>query len=127
MIPDTPDLAKLDALVTEAEAAFTRTPNALWSNRTYLAPKDAVRLRALISRIEELEAALEPFAKAWGRFNPDLAYTTAPHLFTRREDFRRALSTLSSNTVGGGSNGSSVADSALAVRAASPEAEGQLP
>lgn len=42
-------LAHLTALVTEAERAFAGQPKALWSDRTYLAPKDARVLRELIA------------------------------------------------------------------------------
>jgi hypothetical protein len=42
--------ALLDRLVTEAENAFQRAPKAMWSDRTYLAPKDAAKLKAMLSR-----------------------------------------------------------------------------
>lgn len=41
------DWARIEALVMEAENAFRRQPKALWSDRTYLAPRDAAVLRAL--------------------------------------------------------------------------------
>lgn len=46
-------LARLTALVTEAERAFAGQPKALWSDRTYLAPKDARVLRELIVELAE--------------------------------------------------------------------------
>lgn len=40
--------ARLEALVSEAERAFRNQPKALWSDRTYLAPKDAKMLREML-------------------------------------------------------------------------------
>lgn len=36
---------RVQALVEEAERSFRTAPKALWSDRTYLAPKDAKALR----------------------------------------------------------------------------------
>lgn len=50
------DIDGLMGLVVEAERAFQSKPKALWSDRTYLAPKDVPRLRALLARVGELDA-----------------------------------------------------------------------
>lgn len=44
-------VARLETLVTEAERAFAGQPKALWSDRTYLAPKDARVLRDLLTEV----------------------------------------------------------------------------
>ncbi len=45
--------------------------------------------------MEEIEEALRPFAEAWLKFDPSMAYTTAPYLFVQRSDFRKAQAILS--------------------------------
>lgn len=50
-------VARLEALVTEAETAFRRQPKALWSDRSYLAPKDARALRELLSELARYKLA----------------------------------------------------------------------
>lgn len=40
--------ALLERLIAEAESAFSHRPKALWSDRTYLAPKDAAKLKQLL-------------------------------------------------------------------------------
>lgn len=42
-------LDRLEALVAGAERAFAGQPKDLWSDRTYLAPKDARALRELLT------------------------------------------------------------------------------
>lgn len=45
-------IAHLESVTAEAERAFANRPKALWSDRTYLAPKTAKALRAVLSEID---------------------------------------------------------------------------
>ena len=40
----------LEPLLAEAEMSFATTPKALWSTRSYLAPKDVTAIRAALQR-----------------------------------------------------------------------------
>jgi hypothetical protein len=53
-------LDRLEALVAEAERAFAGQPKALWSDRTYLAPKDARALRDLLTAVGAMERRSPP-------------------------------------------------------------------
>jgi hypothetical protein len=46
-------LDSLEALVSEAENAFAGQLKALWSDHTYLSPKDARALRGLLTSLAE--------------------------------------------------------------------------
>lgn len=48
---------RLEVLVSEAERAFRGQPKALWSDRTYLAPKDAVALRELLTELADADTS----------------------------------------------------------------------
>jgi hypothetical protein len=43
------DIERVEAMVSEAERSFAKQPKAMWSDRTYLAPKDAAVLRRLLT------------------------------------------------------------------------------
>lgn len=45
------DIERVEAMVSEAERSFAKQPKAMWSDRTYLAPKDAAVLRRLLSGV----------------------------------------------------------------------------
>ncbi len=51
-------LDRLTALVDEAQKAFTGQPKALWSDRSYISPKDAAALRTLATEIAEIKARI---------------------------------------------------------------------